>query len=70
MACGHESICYVVCCDRCKDVKVESCYYGESARTAYLRGREHLHGQAKGAEDNPLSKHDDIHHEGYWDSPQ
>ena len=64
MACDKENICYVICCDRCKEKKVEAKYYGESSRTGFLRGKEHAQGQAKGYEDNPLAKHDAIHHKG------
>ena len=41
---------------------VSAHYYGESARTPFLRGREHLRGQAKGLEENPMAKHDSVHH--------
>ena len=62
--CRKESVCYRICCDRCKSVKVEAHYYGESARTSYLRGREHLRGQVCQLEENPLWKHDQVHHSG------
>ena len=39
-------------------------YYEESSRTGYLHGREHSHGQANKLEDNPLWKHDEVHHLG------
>ena len=51
-------------CDRCKSRNVTANYYGESSRTPYLRGREHLQGQLKANEDNPLAKHDMVHHGG------
>ena len=62
--CRQESICYYMSCDRCKAVEVEALYYGESARTCYLRGKEHLRGQASKGEENPLWKHDSTHHGG------
>ena len=40
-------------------------YYGESSRTAYQRGQEHLGGQTKKLDDNPFNKHDFIHHGGH-----
>ena len=62
--CNQEGVCYQISCDRCKQNNISAEYYGESARTTYLRGREHLKGQEKGAEDNPLNKHDHLHHQG------
>ena len=63
--CRQESVCYLISCDRCKEGKVKSYYYGETARTPYLRGREHLKGQQKEMEDNPMWKHDWAHHDGH-----
>ena len=62
--CRQESICYMLSCDRCKLGNVTAQYCGESARTAYLRGKEHKQGQEKMRSDNPLHKHDMIFHEG------
>ena len=44
MACRVESVCYVLSCDRCLEGGVKAEYYGESARTGYLRGQEHAQG--------------------------
>ena len=62
--CRQESICYYISCDRCKAVEVEALYYGESARTCYLCGKEHLRGQVNQVDENPLWKHDNTHHWG------
>ena len=64
-SCDQENICYVICCDTCKLSNVEAKYYGESSRTGYLHGCEHARGQASRSEDNPLAKHDLIHHQGH-----
>ena len=63
-ACDQENVCYVICCDQCKEAGIEAKYYGESSRTGFLRGREHSRGQASRNEDNPLTKHDMLHHQG------
>ena len=62
--CRQESVCYMMSCDRCKTTNITAQYCGESARTGYLRGREHARGQVKKSEDNALFKHDEIHHAG------
>ena len=62
--CQQECICYVLSCDRCHVGGVSARYYGESARTPYLCGREHLRGQAACRDENPLWKHDSVHHLG------
>ena len=62
--CRAESVCYQLTCDRCKDDKVTADYYGETARTAYMRGQDHLGGQKRNLEDNPLHKHDCNYHQG------
>ena len=69
-ACCRENVCYEICCDRCKLDKIDAHYYGESARTGYLRGREHLRGQAGRQDENPMWKHDQVHHQGVQGSLQ
>ena len=61
--CSQEGVCYMISCDQCKAAGVVTRYYGESSRTPYLRGKEHLKGQAKKLEENPLAKHDALHHQ-------
>ena len=60
----QEGVCYVISCDHCAAREVSARYYRESSRTLYLRGCEHLRGQERDHEDNPLLKHDAVHHQG------
>ena len=64
--CGRENVVYRISCDTCaqQEPPVKAHYFGETARTGFLRGQEHLSGQQKELEENPLSKHDKIHHGG------
>ena len=39
-------------------------YWGESSRTGYCRGKEHLEDMQRGVLDNPMVKHGIIHHPG------
>ena len=64
--CMQESVCYQISCDRCQAAGVSAQYCGESARTGYTRGREHLKGHVKGLESNALAKHDSVHHGGTY----
>ena len=48
---------YQISCQECGGRSKKSEYTGETSRTAYLRGREHLEGLAEEKEDNPLWKH-------------
>ena len=57
-SCRRESVVYMLTCRSCKDKGLLSCYYGESSRTAYLRGKEHGRGQELKNKDNALAKHD------------
>ena len=63
-SCMVESVCYLISCDNCQSAGVTAHYCGESARTGYIRGREHLKGHNKKSEDNALAKHDSVHHGG------
>ena len=63
-SCRRESVVYTMTCKSCKERGVLSCYYGETSRTAYLRGKEHAKGQESKQEDNALLKHDELHHDG------
>ena len=62
--CSKESIVYKISCDTCANNNISAHYFGESARTTFLRGQEHLLAQEKGQEDSPLTKHDLLHHGG------
>ena len=41
---------------------IQSWYHGESSRSLYTRQKEHFKGLEKRKEDNPLWKHQEIHH--------
>ena len=62
--CQAESSTYSVSCQECKGRGVDSRYFGETSRTPYLRGQEHLAGLRRGEEDNALWKHCCEHHQG------
>ena len=55
--CQKENICYRVVCQECELASIKAEYTGESSRTSYLRGREHLAGLAKRNEKSALWKH-------------
>ena len=55
--CQKENICYRIFCQECESNQVKAEYTGESSRTTYLRGREHMDGLQKRKEDNALWKH-------------
>ena len=55
--CQKENICYRVFCLECGLANVKAEYTGESSRTSYLRGREHLEGLARRSDKNALWKH-------------
>ena len=62
--CGREAVVYRISCDDCAVRHVSAHYFGESARTGYLRGCEHASGRERALEENVLHKHDSIHHPG------
>ena len=56
---------YRISCKKCKSDKGKIAdYWGETARTAFLRGKEHLDGLHGKDEKNSLWKHSEQHHEG------
>ena len=59
-----ESVCYLLTCERCRLAGCRAEYCGETARTPYLRRKEHSRSQAKEQEDSALHKHDVLHHGG------
>ena len=40
--CNRENVVYEGCCSTCKDKGNDSVYIGESSRSGYVRGRQHL----------------------------
>ena len=55
--CQKEGIVYKITCQECKRKQVSSHYIGESSRTAFLRGQEHLEDLHSKRSDKPLWKH-------------
>ena len=62
--CRQEGVVYQITCLRCKGEGTLAEYWGETARTAYERGEEHLSGMVARQEKNSLWKHSYIHHQG------
>ena len=48
---------YVLVCETCQDRGLQKVYEGETARSARVRGAEHLSNFRNGREDSPLFKH-------------
>ena len=64
-SCEKESVVYCIDCKRCKEEEGKIAeYWGETARTAFLRGEEHIKGLKEKKEDNSLWKHSALFHEG------
>ena len=55
---------YRITCLQCEKEGVRGEYWGETARTGYERGEEHLAGLESRYEKNSLWKHSHIHHGG------
>ena len=55
--CQQENIVYRIHCQECELGHIKAEYTGESSRTMYLRGKEHLDGLVKKNEKNALWKH-------------
>ena len=55
--CTHEGVTYTITCTTCKSTDVKAIYEGETGRSGYTRGKNHLDGWRRKEEDNPLTKH-------------
>ena len=64
ISCQKESITYRIKCMECGRQGKDAEYWGESARTGYKRGKEHLEGLVEENEDAPLWRHSVVFHEG------
>ena len=62
--CQKENIVYQISCQECAKKITRSEYTGETSRTGYLRGKEHLEGLKNRKEDSPLWKHCENIHSG------
>ena len=60
--CKQASIGYTLSCDPCHLNQIEATYQGESSKSAFERGLQHSKGLLKKAEDNPIWKHSQLHH--------
>jgi hypothetical protein len=45
-----------------EETKVQSWYHGETSRTLYTRQKEHYTGLQNSKQENPLFKHQELHH--------
>ena len=63
-ACKRENVVYKIVCLECEKGGTKAEYWGETSRTGYERGEEHLSGLESKYEKNSLWKHSSIHHEG------
>ena len=62
--CRFEKTTYTITCKSCLDLGKKSRYYGETSKTPYLRGLEHIENRKDEKEDSVLLKHDVTYHEG------
>ena len=65
--CRKEGITYSITCYTCQKSGKVAKYLGETSRTCYLKGIEHMEGRAACKEDNPLYKHDQLYHQIHQD---
>ena len=64
------SVTYQTCCLLCKQKGIDKRYIGESARSAYERGAEHLKGYESESVKNHMHKHHQIDHQGEVSPPE
>ena len=57
-----QGVTYKIVCETCRHNRTPAYYYGESSRTPYIRGLEHLADRVNRKEDSPIYKHDRIYH--------
>ena len=62
--CKQEGVVYRIKCLKCEGDGTLSEYWGETARTAFERGEEHVRGMENREEKNCLWKHSQMHHQG------
>ena len=61
---GLEGVVYLIVCIACEREKVRAEYWGETSRTGFERGEEHVAGLENKYEKNSLWKHSVIYHGG------
>ena len=62
--CHKEGIVYSIICQGCKDGGKKAQYYGETARTSFIRGKEHQNQLEGEVQESPLWEHCVLHHSG------
>ena len=67
--CKHSNVGYQLICETCKEQGITATYEGETSKSGYERGIQHVTGLTKKAEDAPLWKHNELVHEGSADLP-
>ena len=60
--CGREGVTYIITCHTCAKKGRNVKYIGETSRTGYIRGLEHLRDKESKKDDSPLAKHDELFH--------
>ena len=60
--CMSQGIVYVIECSTCKAQGKESKYFGETAKTCYNRGAQHLAALKSGNKESPMVEHQEKHH--------
>ena len=64
VSCRRPGVGYWILCLSCKDSGIIAVYHGESGRSMYTRGKEHLEGLRNGTASNCLMIHNNVHHGG------
>ena len=64
ISCQKENVTYCIRCKECSKSGVTALYWGESSRTGFKRGLEHVEGLRKEWEKAPLWRHALRFHEG------
>ena len=64
VGCQTENITYTIRCRECARRGTSAMYWGESARTGFKRGKEHVEGLFKEWEKAPLWRHSSTFHNG------
>ena len=62
--CRREGVVYLITCQECKKGGNKVEYWGETSRTGYKRGEEHLAGLKSQYEKNSLWKHSSLYYKG------
>ena len=61
--CRNSNIGYVISCKPCSDQGISATYQGETSKSAYERGLQHLEGLSKKVDDAPIWRHSQLIHD-------